>query len=335
MRFCHLQLFPPCGAVDTLPAYTSEVVVGCYASYMHSFCDRSITLIFNRFNYFHYNMSQENISHTEAYRKALVGAVGAICVENGCDSIKKSALETLTEILQSFLTEAARNTRQYCEVGGRSTPTLCDIQTALADNGFNISSIPEYLQLKRRVVLSDPIKSTQTQNANVLLVGEKRVFPNFVPDNSSYPKFPDPHTYIRTRTGQCPEENYGILRERGSLQRWDVERALTKFIAKTGSNHPLLPDDKSAFPLIAAVPPAITYLSALLPYDNDIRKAQATKQDEAEKSSDSTNSNMPNAEGNTGENTSKHERTADSKTEDIHNPYLRPPKMPKLKKRKK
>lgn len=276
-------------------------------------------------------MSQDNISHTEAYRKALVSAVGAICVENGCDSIRKSALETLTEILQSFLTEVARNTRQYCEVGGRSTPTMCDIQTALADNGFNMSSIPEYL-LKRRVVLAEPVKSTQTQNPNVLLVGEKRVFPSFVPENSCYPKFPDPHTYIRTRTGQCPEENYGILRERGSLQRWDVERALTKFIAKTGSNHPLLPDDKSAFPLIAAVPPAITYLSALLPYDNDIRKVHATKQGETGKNAHAKS----NATSSSGENGTKHDKAdAASKTEEIHNPYLRPPKMPKLKKRKK
>lgn len=280
-------------------------------------------------------MSQESISHAEVCRKGLNAAVGAICIENGCDFIKKSALETLTEMMQSYMTEVARNTRQYCEVGGRSAPTLCDVQAALADCGFRISELSDYLLHKRRVVLSDPAKSTQTQNPNVLLVGEKRSFPTCVPDNSNYPKFPDPHTYVRTRTGKDPEENYGVLRERGSSQRWDVERALTKFIAKTGRNHPLLPDDKTAFPLIAATPPIITYQSALLPYDNDIGDNSPKLKREA--SQNEPDGDKEDVEGQTAAWNKKNDQNSGRNSEpqeNIHNPYLRPPKMPKLKKRK-
>jgi len=54
--------------------------------------------------------------------------------------------------------------------------------------------------------------------------------------------------YNTFKTGQKPETDYIILRSRLSAQKRDVERALTRFVAKTGKSHPLLPDDKNAFP---------------------------------------------------------------------------------------
>ena len=53
---------------------------------------------------------------------------------------------------------------------------------------------------------------------------------------------------VYCQTGQTPENDYVILRERTSSQKRDVERALTRFVAKTGMSLPLLPDDKNAFP---------------------------------------------------------------------------------------
>lgn len=50
------------------------------------------------------------------------------------------------------------------------------------------------------------------------------------------------------QTGQKVPSDYVMLRERLSEQRRDVERALTRFVAKTGKSHPLLPHDKNAFP---------------------------------------------------------------------------------------
>ncbi|XP_039263620.1 transcription initiation factor TFIID subunit 8-like [Styela clava] len=274
-------------------------------------------------------MSQEGTDPSVAYRQGLTAAIGAVCVENGCEFVRKSALETLTEIAQSYLTEIARSTRQYCEIGGRSLPTLLDIQTALADAGFKFNTLPDFIRNKRRVSIGEVSKTTSSQNPNVLLVGERRNFPTHIPENSTYPKFPDPHTYVRTLTGQEPENNYGLLRERGSSQRWDVERALTRFIAKTGSSHALLPDDKSAFPLIAAVPPAIPYLSALLPCENDLAE-KLEKEAAAENNAGKQNvrQNKSSSQKRVADDSKSNERTPDN----IDNPYLRPAKTPKLKK---
>lgn len=50
------------------------------------------------------------------------------------------------------LTEIGRGTRQYCEIGGRTNPTFCDVQSALADAGFKIKDIPSYLRAKRMCI---------------------------------------------------------------------------------------------------------------------------------------------------------------------------------------
>lgn len=41
-------------------------------------------------------------------------------------------------------------------------------------------------------------KSSPGSAPNVLLVGERKGFPSYIPENLKYPKFPDPHTYVRT-----------------------------------------------------------------------------------------------------------------------------------------
>ena len=44
----------------------------------------------------------------------------------------------------------------------------------------------------------------------------------------------DSHTYVRTPTHKQPVTDYVGVREKASSQKRDVERALTRFIAKTG-----------------------------------------------------------------------------------------------------
>jgi hypothetical protein len=44
---------------------------------------------------------------------------------------------------------------------------------------------------------------------------------------------PDPHAYIRTPTYKQPETEYEAIREKSANQKRDIEKALTKFLAKT------------------------------------------------------------------------------------------------------
>ena len=81
----------------------------------------------------------------------------------------------------------------------------------------------------------------------------------------------DSHTYVRTPTHKQPVTDYVGVREKASSQKRDVERALTRFIAKTGKTHSLFrTDDTNLFPLISCdrlmpdQPALPAYLNALL-----------------------------------------------------------------------
>ena len=76
---------------------------------------------------------------------------------------------------------------------------------------------------------------------------------------------------MRTPTHKQPVTDYVGVREKASSQKRDVERALTRFIAKTGKTHSLFrTDDTNLFPLISCdrlmpdQPALPAYLNALL-----------------------------------------------------------------------
>lgn len=54
--------------------------------------------------------------------------------------------------------------------------------------------------------------------------------------------------------------DYQVLREKAASQRRDVERALTRFMAKTGETQSLFKDDVSTFPResLPSVDPALS-----------------------------------------------------------------------------
>ena len=53
---------------------------------------------------------------------------------------------------------------------------------------------------------------------------------------------------IFTQTHKQPVSEYQIIREKAASHKREVERALTRFIAKTGQIQSLFKDDTSAFP---------------------------------------------------------------------------------------
>lgn len=50
------------------------------------------------------------------------------------------------------------------------------------------------------------------------------------------------------QTQKAPVNEYQIIREKAASQKRDVERALTRFIAKTGETQTLIRDDSNLFP---------------------------------------------------------------------------------------
>ncbi|KAF4078685.1 hypothetical protein AMELA_G00201850 [Ameiurus melas] len=249
-----------------------------------------------------------------ARRRTLQVVVSSLLTECGFESAEKAAVETLTEMMQSYITEVGRCAKASCEHTARSSPTLSDVVITLVEIApvTNSPVIPK-----------------------ALIAGQKRTHPAYIP--SHFPEFPDPHTYIKTPTFREPVSDYQVLREKAASQRRDVERALTRFMAKTGETQSLFKDDLTAFPLIAAKPSSIPYLSALLPSELELQSLEETDSSEQDDQTDSEN----NTNGMTNEDTGADKEntvlppgggvpTVKNNEENmIDNPYLRPVKKPK------
>ncbi|XP_014675143.1 PREDICTED: transcription initiation factor TFIID subunit 8-like isoform X2 [Priapulus caudatus] len=245
----------------------------------------------------------------ECRRRVLFAVVSALLSENGFDSAGTGVIETLVEMLQSILVELGRSSKAYAELAGRTEPFLGDVSLAMTEMGLSIHSLPAYLRRPgaSRYVISAAAHAVQPPITRALQTGEKLPHPAYIPDY--LPPFPDTHSYIKTPTTHQVSTEYEEVREKAASQKRDVERALTKFIAKTGNVHGLFMDDPTAFPLIACQRSAQPYLNALLSKDQNFEDLEVQTQ---EKASD----------------------TGSISAESIDNPYLRPVRLPRAKKRR-
>ncbi|XP_029578536.1 transcription initiation factor TFIID subunit 8 isoform X2 [Salmo trutta] len=254
-----------------------------------------------------------------ARRRTLQVVVSSLLTECGFESAEKATVESLTEMIQSYISEVGRCAKAYCEHTARITPTLSDAVVTLNEMApvTNAPVIPK-----------------------ALIAGQKRSHPSHIP--SHFPEFPDPHTYIKTPTFREPVSDYQVVREKAASQRRDVERALTRFMAKTGETQSLFKDDVTAFPLIAERPSSIPYLSALLPSELELQTLEETDSSEQDDQTDSENTPVNNLNDDPGADKENSVFPAGgvvplvkvSEENMIDNPYLRPVKKPKVRRKK-
>ncbi|KAM9785389.1 transcription initiation factor TFIID subunit 8 [Neosynchiropus ocellatus] len=275
-----------------------------------------------------------------ARRRTLQVVVSALLTECGFDSAEKAAVETLTEMMQSYITEIGRCAKSYCEHTARSVPTLSDTIVALIEMGFNVDTLPVYAKRSQRMVITAPPVTNTPVTPKALSAGQKRTHPSHIP--GYFPEFPDPHTYIKTPTFREPVSDYQVVREKAATQRRDVERALTRFMAKTGETQSLFKDDVTAFPLIAAQRSSIPYLSALLPSELELQTLEETDSSEQDDQTDNENASgniiaddpAADKENSLLPPTSVVPSAKANDDSVIDNPYLRPVKKPKIRRKK-
>ncbi|KAK6641200.1 hypothetical protein RUM44_012909 [Polyplax serrata] len=265
-------------------------------------------------------------SSVNARRKALVSCVSCLLTEIGFDSAEKIALETLTEMLQSLITELGYSSHSYCELSGRTEPVIGDVIIGLVNMGISIDGIESHARRQNRTVVQAPTSATQPKQLSILQAGVKQTPPSHVPDY--FPVFPDPHAYIRTPTHKQPVTEYEAIREKSAIQKRDLERALTRFVAKTGEQHSLFltSDNNNPFPLIPCKAGHPAYLNALLLKDQifDFEEFEM-RQNEFRKTAPPAKTDEDD-----GENECKVEEPVKAaESEAIDNPYLRPVKMPR------
>ncbi|XP_058791907.1 transcription initiation factor TFIID subunit 8 [Phymastichus coffea] len=269
---------------------------------------------------------------TSTRRKILSHVICTMLNECGFESCEKAALETLTEMLQSVLYEVGQSARNYCELSGRTEILIADVVLALVNAGIKLDGIHTYGFRKSRPTLPSLSQQTATKQLNILQAGVKQSHPPHIP--SYLPPLPDPHAYIRTPTHKQPVTEYEAIREKAAQQKRDIERALTRFTAKTGKTHSLfLKDDNSMFPLIGCTPQFPSYLSALLSQDQIFdEEEQETETSPVKKKKEKETENIDvKQEANDQDINTEQNEESNPQTEVIDNPYLRPGKIPKNK----
>lgn len=300
-----------------------------------------------------------------ARRRFLTMAIASQLEETGFTSADKDALETLTEMMQSFLIELGHSARNYCELAGRTQPVIGDVVVALINMGISIRGLDTFAKREGRHVLPQPQQAQAQKQQSILQAGQKISHPSHIPNHM--PAFPDPHAYIRTPTHKQPVTEYEVIREKAAQQQRDVEKALTKFLAKTSEFDSLFDNEENPmFPLIACKPSFPPYLQALNPSDQIFdfeeleyyylvanRKEDITetkeepdagdddddedgevpkkdeKQDIEEMSSPPVGKNDPMVTSNAGNSTPSASIPASSTVAPIDNPYLRAATIPR------
>lgn len=280
-----------------------------------------------------------------ARRKVLGVAVSAMLHESGFALAERPCIDTLVELLQALVSEIGRSSRGFCELSGRTDVLIGDVVLALIEMGLDVNSIPIYgrtLLRSTKIIVPTPAVAPRANVPKILQAGEKRPLSSYIPEY--FPPFPDPHSYIRTPTHKQPVTEYEAIREKSASQKRDVERALTRFMAKTSDSsiaHNLFPDEhmSNLFPLISLHTTPNPYLFALLPRDQIFEDDEEEEVKEAEKKEEEKKDSKE--EGAAGEAS----ETQDGENEDgtkagqtngqpaepevPDNPYLRPAKIAK------
>ncbi|XP_068211145.1 transcription initiation factor TFIID subunit 8 isoform X1 [Palaemon carinicauda] len=255
-------------------------------------------------------------------RKILTSVVCALLQESGFQSGDKAAVGTLVEMLQSFMFEVGRSTKGFCELAYRTEPVVADVLLALTEMGFSTEGLQAYKNRQNRVVISAPTQQVDLKQHNVLQVGDKKPHSAHIPDH--LPPFPDTHTYCFSHTYKQPVTEYEAIREKAAAQKRDIERALTKFAAKTQETQNLFITDDKEFLLVKIEPNSKAYLDALMPRD------QVFEEEE-----ENTRRKRRKVMNEDGELQQEKDKLNESQDAELDNPYLRPVKMPRKPKVKK
>ncbi|NWT77184.1 TAF8 factor, partial [Prunella himalayana] len=235
------------------------------------------------------------------------------------------------------ISEIGRSAKSYCEHTARTQPTLSDIVVTLVEMGFNVETLPAYAKRSQRMVITARMwgASPGLQGAGI---------PAFLEDSSlEFLSAASQGAPDQLSTYREPVSDYQVLREKAASQRRDVERALTRFMAKTGETQSLFKDDVSTFPLIAARPFTVPYLTALLPSELEMQQMEETDSSEQDEQTDTENLPLHMSTDEAGpekENSSVLQQSSslagsrNGEENVIDNPYLRPVKKPKIRRKK-
>lgn len=181
-------------------------------------------------------IAAENVATN--HRRILSTAVCATIREVGFTHAESASVETLVELLQAVLVEIGRTARGFCELAGRTEPLASDVTASLVDLGLpsmlNGELIAHAFRADRTEIKA-PLHAVTEQQPRTFSMGKRPPHFGYIPDYM--PPFPDAYLYHRTPTHRLPITDYEEIREKAASQRRDVERALTRFMARTAASN--------------------------------------------------------------------------------------------------
>ena len=114
-------------------------------------------------------MTEPEVS--DPFRTHLKVAVSGLLTELGFNSADAAALETLTELTQSFIGELGRSARSFCELACRVEPVSADILLALVEMGVPVSGLHAFATRSQRVTIPAPSQLTTPKQTSILHTG--------------------------------------------------------------------------------------------------------------------------------------------------------------------
>ncbi|KAI9266510.1 Bromodomain associated-domain-containing protein [Phascolomyces articulosus] len=213
-------------------------------------------------------------------------AVSLIIREAGFDSIQRSALENLSNVLEQYLENLLSTTHKYAELASRSKPNYHDILRSLDDYDIQLASFGNYLDQSRQNGNFVPIPTTKEERDN----SEKNIqflpsddenddeeeddedddnsvkkepsqipLPDYVPDY--FPKFPSRHSFRQTPVYIHRPDDPQRVRELNSQQSRIVEENLKRLMS--AENQLLRRSERSKDDSLDITVPIVNYEGAL------------------------------------------------------------------------
>jgi len=207
--------------------------------------------------------------------RVLSSVISSICLVQGFKNVEAFALETLTELLKTFLLQLSLQTKHFAELQGRTESNYHDLASSLIELGIDLVSLFKYIckvniRIPPNTIANPPLIPIPNQ-PKMLSVAQPRAHPTYIQEH--FPAFPEPHTYIQTEVEVNNDKDYQKLRELISAQKLNIEKALVKYKIKSDikSTTAIVKDDHSddtSFHVIENKPCIFPYLRAIIPPDD-------------------------------------------------------------------
>lgn len=168
-----------------------------------------------------------------ARSRILSSVVASLCLSNGFGRAEASAIEMLSGMLNAFIGQLLTQVKLFAELQGRTEPNLHDVASGFIEIGIDLKSLMRYIRrvsYKQFLKIQAPSAASINQQPHILHTSKAKPHPVYISDN--FPSFPDPYTYIVTKTKLNNEIEYQRVREILAQQKINIERSLIKFKIK-------------------------------------------------------------------------------------------------------